>query len=58
MTLLTAGGVLYTLGAVIYPVKRPDPAPAIFGYHELFHVLVIVAATLHYTVIAIRVVPH
>ena len=58
LTLLGVGGVLYTVGAIVYAVKRPDPAPAIFGYHELFHVFVIVAAALQYVVIAFWVVPH
>jgi hemolysin III len=55
-TLLVAlGGVLYTLGAVVYAVRRPDPAPAIFGYHEVFHALVIAAAAVQYGVIAFYV---
>lgn len=37
------GGVLYTIGAVIYARKRPDPWPRVFGYHEIFHLLVLVA---------------
>ena len=52
MTLVALGGVLYTMGAVVYAIKRPDPVPAVFGYHELFHVLVIAAAALQYAVIA------
>jgi hemolysin III len=51
LTLLGLGGVLYTLGAVVYAARRPDPVPAVFGYHELFHVLVIAAAALQYGVI-------
>src|SRR5436305_7278304 len=57
LALLGLGGVLYTLGAVVYAVKRPDPAPAVFGYHELFHILVIVAAALQYAVIAFWIAP-
>jgi hemolysin III len=49
---LALGGVLYSAGAVIYACKRPDPVPAVFGYHEVFHLLVIVAAALQYAVIA------
>jgi hemolysin III len=41
--LLVAGGVTYSLGAVVYARKRPDPWPRVFGYHEVFHALVIVA---------------
>jgi hemolysin III len=57
LTLLGLGGVLYTAGGVVYALRRPDPAPAIFGYHEVFHILVIVAAALQYTVIAFWIVP-
>jgi hemolysin III len=52
VVLLGAGGVLYTLGAVVYARKRPDPSPAVFGYHEVFHVLVIAAAVLQYVAVA------
>jgi hemolysin III len=55
---LAAGGVLYTIGAVIYASGRPDPLPATFGYHEVFHALVIAAAALHYAVIAFLVLPR
>jgi len=51
------GGLLYTAGAVIYARQRPDPVPAVFGYHEVFHLLVIVAAGLQYAVIAFWVLP-
>jgi len=46
------GGILYSAGAVIYARKRPDPVPTVFGYHELFHLLVIAAAGLQYAVVA------
>jgi hemolysin III len=55
--LVAAGGVLYTMGAVVYAARRPDPAPAVFGYHEIFHALVIAAAALQYAVIAFFVLP-
>ena len=55
--MVAAGGVLYTLGAVVYARKRPDPAPAVFGYHEIFHALVILAAALQYAVVAFWVLP-
>ena len=54
---LGAGGLLYTLGAVVYALRRPDPVPAVFGYHEVFHALTIVAALLHFAVIAFAVAP-
>ena len=52
LTLVALGGVLYTLGAVVYSVKRPDPVPSVFGYHEIFHALVTIAAALQFAVIA------
>ncbi|HXF30891.1 MAG TPA: hemolysin III family protein [Solirubrobacterales bacterium] len=56
--LLAGGGLLYTAGAVVYATQRPDPNPAIFGYHEVFHAFVIVAAVLHFSVIAFWALPH
>lgn len=53
---LALGGVLYSAGAVIYARKRPDPVPTVFGYHELFHLLVILAAALQYAVVAFWVI--
>lgn len=50
--LLLGGGALYTLGAVIYATRRPDPFPRVFGYHEVFHALVVAAAALHFAVAA------
>ncbi len=55
--LSVAGGVVYSAGAVVYALKRPDPRPEVFGYHEIFHALVLVGAGLHYAVIALYVVP-
>jgi hemolysin III len=49
--LLVAGGLLYILGALIYAVKFPNPSPRYFGYHEIFHLIVIIAAALHFIVI-------
>ena len=54
---VVAGGVLYTAGAVVYARRRPDPWPAAFGYHEVFHALVIAAAALQFAVVAFAVVP-
>ena len=47
------GGVLYTAGAIVYARKRPNPAPAVFGYHEVFHALVIGAAACQYAAVAL-----
>lgn len=51
LSLLLVGGLFYTLGAAIYAVRRPDPLPHVFGYHEIFHVLVVAAAACHYAVV-------
>jgi hemolysin III len=55
--LIGLGGVLYTVGAVIYARRRPNPLPAVFGYHEIFHALTIAGAAFHYAVIAFWVLP-
>jgi hemolysin III len=55
--LVLLGGVSYTVGAVIHAAQRPDPWPEVFGYHELFHVLVLVALVLHFAAIAFVVLP-
>ena len=54
--LLVIGGLAYSAGAVIYARRRPDPAPAVFGYHELFHALTIVGVACQYVAIAFFVV--
>ncbi len=51
--LIVAGGVLYTSGAIIVALRRPDVLPGWFGYHELFHVLVIIAVLLHARAVAL-----
>ena len=51
-TLLIAGGLVYTVGAVVYALRRPDPNPTVFGYHEIFHVLVVVAAAAQFVAVA------
>jgi hemolysin III len=56
--LLVGGGLLYTAGAVIYAIQRPNPNPAIFGYHEVFHAFVLAAVVLHFSVIAFWALPH
>lgn len=57
VTLLIVGGVVYIAGALVYAVQRPDPLPAVFGYHEIFHALVVVAAVIHYVAVALYVLP-
>lgn len=53
--LLAVGGLLYTFGAVVYARRRPDPVPAVFGYHEVFHACVIGAAACQYAVVVMLV---
>jgi hemolysin III len=55
--LIALGGGLYVVGAVVYAMQRPDPRPAVFGYHEIFHVLVVAAAAAHFAAIAIYAGP-
>jgi hemolysin III len=55
--LIVLGGLLYSGGAAVYAFRRPDPAPEVFGYHEVFHALVIAAAIVHYVVVAFYVLP-
>lgn len=47
-TWLVVGGVLYSLGALAYATKRPNPWPTVFGYHEIFHAFVVLAAACHF----------
>ena len=54
---MLAGGMLYTAGALVYAFRRPNPYPAVFGYHEIFHVLVIAAVACHFSAIAFYVLP-
>jgi hemolysin III len=56
VVLLAAGGVAYTAGALVYVFRKPDPLPAVFGYHELFHALTVVALACQYVAVAFFVV--
>ncbi|HVM68300.1 MAG TPA: hemolysin III family protein [Gaiellaceae bacterium] len=56
--LVFLGGALYTVGAVIYALRRPNPVPLVFGYHEIFHLLVLAAAAAHFVAIAAFVLPR
>ena len=53
--LVLAGGLAYTAGALVYALRRPDPLPTVFGYHEVFHALVIVAVACQYSAVAFYV---
>lgn len=56
--LLLGGGLLYTVGAIIYATKRPDPWPRVFGFHEVFHAFTLGGAGCHLAVISFIVVPR
>lgn len=53
LSLIAAGGLLYTAGAVVYALKRPDPAPEWFGFHEVFHALTVAAFACQYIAVSI-----
>jgi hemolysin III len=55
--LVLAGGLAYTAGALVYAFRRPNPYPAVFGFHEIFHVLVIAAVACQYSAVAFYVLP-
>jgi hemolysin III len=55
LALLTVGGLLYTVGAVVLSRHRPDPLPTVFGYHEIWHTLVVAASACHYAMILLLV---
>ena len=58
LILVAAGGLLYSAGAIVYARRRPDPAPHVFGYHELFHVFTLAAASCQFAAIAFFVLPR
>jgi hemolysin III len=55
--LVVLGGVLYTCGAIVFRSQRPDPRPATFGYHEVWHSFVVVASVCHYIAVLLLVLP-
>jgi hemolysin III len=56
--LLFVGGAFYTVGAIVYSARRPNPVPGVFGYHEVFHACTVVGATLHFVVINVYALPR
>jgi len=56
--LVAVSGMLYTVGAIVYMRRRPNPRPQVFGYHELFHVLTVAAVACEYVVVAFYVLPR
>jgi hemolysin III len=57
LALLVAGGLLYTVGAVVLARNRPDPRPAVFGYHEVWHTFVVGAGVCHFALVMLLVRP-
>lgn len=55
LVLIIAGGVIYTIGGIVYGLKRPNPIPEVFGFHEVFHACTVVAAICHYVAIWLAV---
>jgi hemolysin III len=55
LVLIAIGGVIYTIGGVVYGLKRPNPLPDVFGFHEVFHLCTLVAAVCHYVAIWLAV---
>ena len=55
LALVRAGGILYSLGAVVYALKRPDPSPQWFGFHEVFHAIPILAYLIQYAAVSLVV---
>jgi len=55
LVLIAAGGIVYTIGGIVYGLKRPNPIPGVFGFHEVFHLCTLVAAVLHYVAIWLAV---
>ena len=54
---LALGGAFYSVGAVIYAVKKPDPVPGVFGFHEIFHIFVMLGSLSHFVAIVRAVLP-
>jgi len=57
LVLLGLGGICYTVGFVIFVIEKPNPWPGVFGFHELWHLLVVVAALFHYLLMYFYVLP-
>ena len=53
VALIVAGGLLYTVGGVVYGLRRPNPFPSWFGFHEVFHAFTVAAFAAHYTGISV-----
>ncbi len=58
LVLLALGGVVYSAGGLVYALERPDPWPRVFGYHEVFHALVVMGSVIHYALVALYLMPR
>ena len=58
LTLIIVGGLLYTVGGVVYALKRPNPSPRWFGFHEVFHAFTVAAFAVHYVAVSFAVYSH
>ena len=56
--LMVTGGLLYTVGAIVFATRRPNPAPSTFGYHEIWHAFMVAAASCHYAMILLILLPR
>jgi hemolysin III len=55
--LMAAGGLVYSAGFVLFVIEKPNPVPGVFGFHEIWHVMVVVGAALHYLLMYLYVLP-
>jgi hemolysin III len=55
LVLTIVGGLLYTVGAIVFAIRRPNPSPSVFGYHEIWHAFMVAAAACHFAMVAIVV---
>jgi hemolysin III len=56
--LVLAGGLAYTIGAVVFAMKKPNPVPSVFGFHEVFHTCTVIGASIQFVAIAYVLLPR
>ncbi len=57
MAMMVVGGLIYSLGGIVYAVRWPDPLPRVFGFHEVFHAMVVAGSAMFYAAAALYVIP-
>ena len=57
LLLLALGGIAYSIGFIIYVIEKPNPMPGLFGFHEIWHILVLIAALTHYFMMYLYILP-